>query len=85
MILTDHKIKEYGQKLVAPFAEDRVQAVGYDLTAKPSCSPPSRRRLKSPSSPWFRSSCSAKKKLHCPPTLRRPFNCETAAFAKDSF
>ena len=34
MILTDHKIKEYGQKLVAPFAEDRVQAVGYDLTAK---------------------------------------------------
>lgn len=34
MILTDHKIKEYGQKLVAPFAEDRVQSVGYDLTAK---------------------------------------------------
>lgn len=34
MILTDHKIKEYGQKLAAPFAEDRVQSVGYDLTAK---------------------------------------------------
>lgn len=34
MILTDHKIKDYGQKLVAPFAEDRVQAAGYDLTAK---------------------------------------------------
>lgn len=34
MILTDHKIKDYGQKLVAPFAGDRVQAVGYDLTAK---------------------------------------------------
>ena len=56
MILTDHKIKDYGQKLVAPFAGDRVQAVGYDLTAK--------------------------KKLHCPPILRRPFNCETAAFAR---
>lgn len=27
MILTDHKIKDYGQKLVAPFAGDRVQAV----------------------------------------------------------
>ena len=34
MILTDHKLKDYGQKLVAPFAGDRVQAVGYDLTAK---------------------------------------------------
>lgn len=34
MILTDRKIKAYGQNLVAPFAEDRVQAVGYDLTAK---------------------------------------------------
>ena len=34
MILTDHKIKEYGQKLVALFAEDRVQSVGYALTAK---------------------------------------------------